>query len=605
MRKLSLLLFLVLCSLVSVPIVSSATITFNDPGFATIWNRVDKPVADLPNPSRGYTWGPPAPGAENIASEPYNSSTRKVQYFDKARMEINDPNGNPANLFYVTTGLLVKEMVSGLRQDGETLFTPVGANSLQVAGDSNANGANPLAPTYASFRDVATIANGENTQLSAAGNLIKASLDKNGKVSQIAPPEQHFLAGYDEVTHHNIADVFVEFGNQRGLIWDGSSYITGQVFFGNSTYVLGRPITEPYWVRAVVAGVERDVLVQLFERRVLTYTPANPASFRVEMGNVGQHYYQWRYQQSHPVLIASNTTPTITVPNYMFWISGSRTSNSIYGYDFSKKEQFLVKENTPAIPPLTGDGTTLVWLEDYPNYRIQGYDIKTRHEFTIVSNNTYLNLNSLVLYNGVLYYNDENSNHKGFFARTLATGQEKQILNKPIGAPVIADGVLLWKDVKFIAEFVPPEISLHLLKLDGSQGDTVLVTAGADFSNYGVAGDKVVWSYYPPATDKRVYLYSIKDKTSKAISTGWGFHPIINSKWVVWINEEDTAPGGKNSIEGYDLASGALQTLVAHANFLSNSSFTTNCFAGQNTLVFLAYFINGSQLYTLDLPALS
>jgi hypothetical protein len=599
MRKLGLLLFMLICSMLFVPTVSSATPTFNDPGFASTWNRVDKPVADLPNPGRGYTWGPLAPGAENIATEPYNNSTRKIQYFDKARMEINDPGGNPANLYYVTTGLLVKEMVGGLRQDGDNQFTPVGASSLQVAGDSNLNGANANAPSYASFRAVATIANGENTQTNTTGSLIKASLDKSGKVSQIAPPEQRFLSGYDEVTHHNIADVFVEFGNQQGLVWNGSSYVTGQVFFGNPTYVLGRPITEPYWGRTLVAGIERDVLVQLFERRVLTYTPANPVSFRVEMGNVGQHYYRWRYQQPHPVLIARNTTPA----NYLFWISGSRTSNSIYGYDFSKKAQFLVKENIPAVPPLTGDGTTLVWLEDYSNYRIQGYDIKTRHEFTIVADNTYLNLNSLVLYNGVLYYNDENSNHKGFFARTLATGQEKQIFNKPIGAPVIADGVLLWKDVKFIAEFVPPEISLHLLKLDGSQGDTMLVTAGADFSNYGVAGDKVVWSFYPPATDTRVYLYSIKDKTSKAISTGRGFHPILNSKWVIWTNEEDTAPGGKNSIEGYDLASGALQTLVAHDNFLLNSSLTTNCFAGQNTLVFLAYFIDGNQLYTLELPA--
>jgi len=44
-----------------------------------------------------------------------------------------------------------------------------------------------------------------------------------------------------------------------------------------------------------VGGVERDVLVQVFERRVLSYTPSNPASFQVEMGNVGQHYYAWRY----------------------------------------------------------------------------------------------------------------------------------------------------------------------------------------------------------------------------------------------------------------------------------------------------------------------
>jgi hypothetical protein len=36
-----------------------------------------------------------------------------------------------------------------------------------------------------------------------------------------------------------------------------------------------------------VGGVTKPVLVQLFERRVLTYTPGNPAGFEVEMGNVG------------------------------------------------------------------------------------------------------------------------------------------------------------------------------------------------------------------------------------------------------------------------------------------------------------------------------
>jgi hypothetical protein len=34
--------------------------------------------------------------------------------------------------------------------------------------------------------------------------------------------------------------------------------------------------------------------VQIFERRVLTYNPANPSAWRVEMGNVGRHYLLWR-----------------------------------------------------------------------------------------------------------------------------------------------------------------------------------------------------------------------------------------------------------------------------------------------------------------------
>ena len=50
-------------------------------------------------------------------------------------------------------------------------------------------------------------------------------------------------------------------------------------------------------------------LIQLFERRVLTYTPSNPDAFKVEMGNIGQHYYTWRYASS-----PTPTTPTPTPP---------------------------------------------------------------------------------------------------------------------------------------------------------------------------------------------------------------------------------------------------------------------------------------------------
>jgi hypothetical protein len=40
------------------------------------------------------------------------------------------------------------------------------------------------------------------------------------------------------------------------------------------------------------------VLVQAFERRIMTYTPSNGAGFQVEMGNVGKQYYSWRYPTS-------------------------------------------------------------------------------------------------------------------------------------------------------------------------------------------------------------------------------------------------------------------------------------------------------------------
>jgi hypothetical protein len=48
-------------------------------------------------------------------------------------------------------------------------------------------------------------------------------------------------------------------------------------------------------VYAPVAGESQNVLAQCFERRCLTFTPANPEGREVEEGNIGQHYCIWRY----------------------------------------------------------------------------------------------------------------------------------------------------------------------------------------------------------------------------------------------------------------------------------------------------------------------
>src|SRR5689334_13487488 len=84
---------------------TSAQVSFADPAFQRAWERNDKPVADG-RAARSWTWGPQPLATRR---EPYgaNGATRLVQYFDKARMEINNPNGNPQDPFFVTNGRLV------------------------------------------------------------------------------------------------------------------------------------------------------------------------------------------------------------------------------------------------------------------------------------------------------------------------------------------------------------------------------------------------------------------------------------------------------------------------------------------------------------------
>ena len=68
--------------------------------------------------------------------------------------------------------------------------------------------------------------------------------------------------------------------------------------FPNPYYATGYPISEAYWVNVLVGGTAQDVLLQCFERRCLTYTPGNEPAWQVEAGNVGLHYFVWRYDRA-------------------------------------------------------------------------------------------------------------------------------------------------------------------------------------------------------------------------------------------------------------------------------------------------------------------
>jgi outer membrane protein assembly factor BamB len=274
---------------------------FASPLFQSLWEYSDKLVQERPDAGRGYTWGPNSFGTfqEFYAKAP--GDKRLVQYFDKSRMEISQKDGQT----YVTNGLLTKELVTGLRQDGDELFTQYVPSAVQVVGDDNSNGANNIAPVYSSFRAVISIVPGQNRAVNEVGKDALKRIERNGTVSTLininpaeTPPT--VIGYYEPIFGHNVPQVFLDFQNQTGLVWNAGrqTYQPQKIYTDNPTAnVFGLPVSEPYWTRAVVGGVEKWVLVQLFERRVLTYTPSNAAPFKVEMGNIGQHYYRWRYPQ--------------------------------------------------------------------------------------------------------------------------------------------------------------------------------------------------------------------------------------------------------------------------------------------------------------------
>jgi subtilisin family serine protease len=270
-----------------------------------IINRYDLPVVSGVA-RRSWTWGDYfASETEGYQEAP--GGKRTTYYFDKGRLEITDPGANPNSEYYATSGLLLKEMITGQVQLGDNIYQAREPARVVVAGDNP-----PLvdtAPTYADLQELVSF-DGSWRAADLAGQTAGLFLLRGGNVdSSFMQNSSVKYAQYDENTGHNIADVFLKFMNSTGPIYNGSQTVNGPIY--NSLYVFGRPISEPYWTLVTVAGIKRAVLIQAFERRLLTYTPDNSPEFQVELGNIGRAYYQWRYSPPGPAPAAD---PAIQVP---------------------------------------------------------------------------------------------------------------------------------------------------------------------------------------------------------------------------------------------------------------------------------------------------
>ncbi len=288
------------------------------------WARTDLPVSDG-IASRTWMWGPEAisdPMIESYVESP--DGLRPVQYFEKSRMEITDPAGDIASPWYVTNGLLVVEMVTGQVQIGDADFEQRDPASINAAGDSD----DPNGPTYT------TIAMLLDLPASPPGTVVDQRVNRDGAVttSPELGSQNVTIAIVDDVTDHGIAQPFWILMNSIGPVYEDGGFVTGQLF-ENPYFATGRPITEPYWAEVKVAGTVKWVLIQAFERRILTYTPDNPAGWQVEAGNVGSHYFDWRYNQQPPMPPGAGETITIDVEGLEI-DAGDTQGNTTYGLRF-------------------------------------------------------------------------------------------------------------------------------------------------------------------------------------------------------------------------------------------------------------------------------
>ena len=266
------------------------------PAFQQLWDRTDSLVASGVV-SRPWFWGPTPIVSllERFADPIHGAGSRMVVYFDKGRMEINDPSANPNSPFFVTSGLLVEELISGNMQVGSHEFVDGNPANIPIFGDRR----DTRAPTYASFASVASTRLIPRRQPDRTGQLVAETIDKAGRIGYDAtrtnmPGVQ--MVYYEPSTGHNVPEVFWRFLHATGTILTEVGQIE-TVSLSDPWFIYsGLPISDAYWSKIRVGTEVKDIMVQAFERRILDYIPTNPPDFQVEMGNVGLHYYDWRYR---------------------------------------------------------------------------------------------------------------------------------------------------------------------------------------------------------------------------------------------------------------------------------------------------------------------
>jgi hypothetical protein len=235
--------------------------------FEQLWARTDAPV-ERGMVARSWLWGPMLGPVLASSTTTSPSGWRYERLFEKGLMEINQPFDRMDSGWYVTPGRLAAMLIDQRAR-------------LAVAGDPDGGG-----PTYADLAEPAP-------QL--VGNAaVSTRLKPGGTVSTDTSLERYgvFAGSFTAETGRYTADVFDAFLSRTDLVLDAGALAEAPLF-QPSLLVVGYPVTDPYWLDVEVNGVHRDVLVQCFERRCLTYTPSNPPGWEVEMTNIGRHYAQW------------------------------------------------------------------------------------------------------------------------------------------------------------------------------------------------------------------------------------------------------------------------------------------------------------------------
>lgn len=223
---------LLLIALVPAAFAAYEKPAFNHPLFEQTWVENDQEVLDGTS-ALSWTWGPAYEPGRFVGQEDYVEAPNGVRTVQYFdKSRMEDNSYRSSGQWAVTNGLLVVELVTGRMQMGDNTFVQRAPSNTPVAGDPN---------------------------------------------------QQNVL------TYADLAQQF----NPGGYEWD--PVFTDFLAEHDGLYTVGLASSPPIETEVMVAGTLKTVIVQAGQRRVLTYTEDNPTAFQVEWGNVGQHYFNWRY----------------------------------------------------------------------------------------------------------------------------------------------------------------------------------------------------------------------------------------------------------------------------------------------------------------------
>ncbi|MDQ3700919.1 MAG: hypothetical protein M3442_08370 [Chloroflexota bacterium] len=185
----------------------------------------------------------------NTVSPPTFYAGRFAQYFEKGRMEDHTGESNDPN-WQFQYGLLVDELQTSratLPVGGE--FSNLDYSKINALAQEEAR-----IPPPASFNG-GTAANGDG--------------------SMFVPYSQSL----QRAPGHNVSPIFWRYMNRA------------DIFPGGWIHDIGLPMTEAIPAEVTKGTLaNRQILVQVFQRTILTYDPMNPTDFQVERANVGTDY---------------------------------------------------------------------------------------------------------------------------------------------------------------------------------------------------------------------------------------------------------------------------------------------------------------------------